>query len=242
MDLFFLAGFGLLIAGVLKGATGLGYTSCALPFLAAAVGLQTAIALVVIPAMTSNLALLWTTGHFGETLRRFWPFYVSMLPGIGVGLYALVWLDPRQSEIVLGVLIVFYSVYSLVRPPFTLATHLHRPLQTPAGLLNGFLTGLTGSQVMPLLPYLLSLGLNRSQLVQATNIAVTLASAAMAIGLMVSGLMTLPGLGASVLAIAPAALGVWIGTRMRGLIPEGQFKTVVLFVLGLLGAGLIVRS
>lgn len=237
-----LAAFGLIAAGVLKGATGLGYSSCALPFLAAALGLKTAIALVVIPAIASNLALLWTTGHFRETIARFWPFYVSTMPGIGFGLYALVWLDPRHAELVLGVLIVTYSIYSILRPPVALPTQLQRPLQAPAGLLNGFFTGLTGSQVMPLLPYMLSLGLDRAQLVQATNIAVTLASSCMAIGLLAFGLMSLPGLGISVLAIIPAMTGVIIGVRLRGLIPEGQFKTVVLIVLGLLGAGLIMRS
>jgi len=241
-QLIVLAVFGLLIAGVLKGATGLGYSSCALPFLAAAVGLKTAIALVVIPAMTSNLALLWSTGHFTETIRRFWPFYLATLPGIAIGLWALAWLNPRHAELVLGVLIVIYSAYSILRPPVTMPKNLERPIQTPAGLLNGFFTGLTGSQVMPLLPYMLSLGLSRTQLVQATNIAVTLASGTMAIGLLSSGLMTLPGLGASVAAIIPAMLGVLIGTRLRNIIPEGQFKKVVLIVLGLLGVGLMIRS
>lgn len=240
--LFLLAAFGLVAAGVLKGATGLGYSSCALPFLAAALGLKTAIALVVIPAIASNLALLWTTGHFRETLARFWPFYISTLPGIGVGLYALAWLDARHAEVVLGVLIVAYSTYSIMRPPVAIPATLQQPLQAPAGLLNGFFTGLTGSQVMPLLPYMLSLGLDRAQLVQATNIAVTLASGCMVIGLLAFGLMSLPGLGMSVLAIIPAMAGVVIGARLRGLIPEGQFKTVVLVVLGLLGVGLIVRG
>jgi uncharacterized protein len=240
--LIFLAAFGLITAGVLKGATGLGYSSCALPFLAAAVGLKTAIALVVIPAMTSNLALLWSTGHFRETLVRFWPFYLATLPGIGIGLFALGHFDARNAELVLGVLIICYSVYSIARPPISMPVGLQRSIQPPAGLLNGFFTGLTGSQVMPLLPYMLSLGLDRAQLVQATNIAVTLASGCMAIGLLSAGLMSLPGLGASVLAIIPAMAGVMIGTRLRGLIPPDQFKTVVLVVLGLLGLALILRS
>jgi uncharacterized membrane protein YfcA len=161
------------------------------------------------------------------------------LPGIAIGLYALLWFDPRHAELGLGLVIIAYSVYSIARPPLHLQAAYERAVQTPAGLLNGFLTGLTGSQVMPLLPFMLSLDLNRAQLVQATNIAVTLASAFMVIGLMASGLMSLPGLGVSVLAILPAMAGVFIGTRIRGLIPEGKFKTVLLVVLGLLGVGLI---
>jgi uncharacterized membrane protein YfcA len=204
LTLLALAAFGLFIASVLKGATGLGYSSCALPFLAAALGLKTAITLVVIPAMTSNLALLWTTGHLKESLMRFWPFYACTLPGIAFGLMALSWLNPRHAELILGVLIVIYSLYSIARPPFVMPERLQRPIQ-------------------------------------ATNISVTLASGFMAIGLLGSGLMSLPGLGASTAAIVPAMLGVMLGTRLRGRIQEGQFKTVVLVVLGLLGAGLIIR-
>ncbi len=59
-----IAGVGLFVAGVVKGASGLGYSSCALPFLTAAVGLKTAIVLVVIPAMVSNIAVTWSAGHF----------------------------------------------------------------------------------------------------------------------------------------------------------------------------------
>jgi uncharacterized membrane protein YfcA len=35
-----LAALGFLLAGVIKGTTGLGYSSCALPFLVSAVGLK----------------------------------------------------------------------------------------------------------------------------------------------------------------------------------------------------------
>ena len=50
-----LAALGLLIAGFVKGATGLGYATCALPFLVAAIGLKAAIVIVPIPAMAANM-------------------------------------------------------------------------------------------------------------------------------------------------------------------------------------------
>ena len=237
-----LAACGLFVAGIVKGASGLGYSSCALPFLAAAVGLKAAIVLVVLPAMVSNIALLWTTGHFREMLVRFWPFYLASLPGILVGLQALVWVDPRYAEIALGILIALYAAYSIVRPPLALPVRYESPLQMPAGLMNGFFTGLTGSQVLPLLPYMLSLKLDPNRMVQAVNISVTLASGFMIIGLFGTGLMTLPGLGVSIAAIIPAMAGIAIGVQCRRLIPEAQFKRVVLVILGFLGLALIMRG
>src|SRR5580700_8417612 len=99
---FALAMLGLLFAGVVKGATGIGYSSCALPFLTAAVGLRQAIVLVVLPAMVSNIFVLYSTPHFREILRRFWLLYLATLPGTMLGIMLLVWVDQRLSTVVLG--------------------------------------------------------------------------------------------------------------------------------------------
>ena len=91
-----LAALGLFLAGVVKGTTGIGYSSCALPFLVSALGLKAAIVTVVVPAMLSNVMVMSNTGHLRETLLRFWPLYVATPPGIAVGLMLLVWIDQRQ--------------------------------------------------------------------------------------------------------------------------------------------------
>lgn len=235
-----LATLGLFLAGIVKGATGLGYSSCALPFLAAAVGLKGAIVLVVIPAMASNLTLMWSAGHFRETLARFNYFYLCTIPGVCVGIFALTWIDQRIAEIMLGVLIIGYSFYSAFRPPLFLAERFQRPLQIPAGFLNGLFTGMTGSQVLPLLPYMLSLKLDPDRFVQAVNISVALSAAIMVIVLLISGLMTWPGFFMSILYIVPAMAGITIGTRIRRLIPAANFRGVVLFILAILGLFLII--
>ena len=237
---FALAGLGLFLAGIVKGSTGLGYSSCALPFLAAAFGLKTAIVLIVLPAMASNLAVMWSAGHFRETLSRFSFFYLCTVPGVGLGIFTLTWVEQRYAEILLGALIVSYSFYSAFRPPLFLAERLQRPLQIPAGFLNGFFTGLTGSQVLPLLPYMLSLRLDPDRFVQAVNLSVTLSAGVMVVALFIAGLMTWPGLLTSLLCIAPAMLGIGVGTRVRRIIPSAHFRTVVLIVLGVIGAALIV--
>jgi uncharacterized protein len=172
-----LAALGLFLAGVIKGTTGLGYSSCALPFLVAAVGLKAAIVVVVIPAMLSNVLVMSNTGHLRETLLRFWPLYAATLPGVVIGITLLVWIDQQVATRVLGILTVIYAFLALMRPSLALPQALEGPLQVPVGLLNGFFTGLTGSQMMPLLPYMLSLRLDPDRLVQANNVTVTLASA-----------------------------------------------------------------
>jgi len=235
-----LAAFGLLVAGFLKGTTGLGYSTCALPFLVSAVGLRSAIVIVPIPALAANLGLLFGAGNVRETFSRFWIFYAATAPGILGGTMLLAWVDQKLATKVLGVITVGFVVYSVIRPNVTMPSRLERPLQLPAGLMNGLFTGLTGSQVMPLLPYMLALKLDADRFVQAVNIAVVTASLILALALLISGLMTWQLAMFSALGVAPAFLGVALGNRLRPRIPTRTFRTAVLVMIFLMGVSFIV--
>ena len=235
-----LATFGLLVAGLIKGTTGLGYSTCALPFLVSAVGLRSAIVIVPIPALAANLGLLFGAGNVSETFSRFWIFYAATVPGILAGTMLLAWVDQKLATKVLGVITVAFVLYSVIRPNVAMPSRLERPLQLPAGLLNGLFTGLTGSQVMPLLPYMLALKLDPDRFVQAVNIAVVTASLILALALLISGLVTWQLAMFSALGVVPAFVGVALGNRLRPRIPSRTFRTGVLVMIFLMGVSFIV--
>ena len=236
------AGSGLFLAGMLKGTTGLGYSSCALPFLVPIVGIKAAISILIIPVLTSNLQVVFTAGHFSETVKRFLHLYLSMIPGIGIGIFALNALDARISGAFLGLVIVAYAVFAILRPPWQLTSLAEKKLQIPVGILNGFVTGLTGSQVMPLFPYIMSLGLDANRLVQAINVAVTLATVILALGLFSIGAITTGSAFLSAMAIVPAMAGVSLGSCLRSYIPIAHFRLLVLAVLFAMGCSLLYTS
>jgi len=237
-----LAVLGLFAAGIVKGATGVGYSSCALPFLVSAVGLQPAMGLVIVPALASNVMLLFTAGHVRETALRFWPLYAATLPGIAAGIALLVWIDQAIPTCVLGILIVLYAVLALARPKLHLAQTFERPALVPVGLVNGLFTGLTGSQVMPLMPFMLAIRLDTDRFVQANNLAVITASIFLALGLMTAGVMSVPTLAWSLGAVVPAIFGVQLGNWARQYIPAEQFRLLVLVLLIGLGLSLALRG
>lgn len=237
-----IAAFGLLFAGVIKGMTGLGYASCALPFVAAVVGLKEAMPLVLLPAMVSNIVVICTTPHRLETLFRFLPLYLATVPGMIAGIAFLVWFDQKIPTIVLGLLIVAYSSFSIARPTLRIPAGYERGMQMPVGLLNGFFTGLTGSQVLPLVPYILGLHLDNDRSVQAINLAIASASAFMLIALWQSGAMAPASFFTAVLALGPAMVGIYLGTRCRSFISAQHFRLIVQFVLGFLGLALIAKQ
>jgi uncharacterized protein len=231
-----LAAAGLLLAGLLKGFTGLGFSTCALPFLVLAVGVKTAVALVLVPAIASNVMLLWRVGHVPETLNRFWPMYVALIPGVANGISLLAWVDGATAARGLGLITMLYAGLSLWRPALQLAPNLEGPMQLPVGLLNGLLTGLTGSQIIPLLPYMMGLKLDPDRFVQAVNIAVTFTAGLMLIGLGVAGLLPRQLALISIAGVIPASIGTVLGNRARAFVPAAQFRLLVLYTLLALGA------
>ena len=226
-------------AAFVKGVTGIGFSTTALPFLVLALGLKTRLPLLIIPSVASNLIVMRRAGHFRSTLKQFWLLYVSALPGVVIGLSLLSALDPSHSTAVLGVVLIVYCTVALARPNFRIAGHLVRPLSVPVGLTNGIVNGLTGSQMVPVLPFLMSLHLEPDRFVQAANIFFTMSSLVMATGLVTLGLMT-PGMAAvSVAGLVPVLVGVTLGTRVRHSMSPQRFRVGVLLVLALLGASLL---
>jgi len=232
-----------LIAGLVKGATGLGFSTTCLPLLALAIGLEDALPLVILPSFCSNVLIMRAAGHFRETVIRFCWLYLSLLPGIAAGLFVLSEVGGGQAAAVLGVVLIVYGAHGLARPPkIALSSGAERWMSPVTGICTGFVNGLTGSQVMPLLPFVFALKLDPNRLVQTINISFTLSSVAMAAGLYLLGLFNAIDLGLSAIGTVPALGGAALGNAARKLLSPELFRRLVLVVLVALGAVLIWRA
>lgn len=236
-----LAVAGLLAAGIIKGATGIGYSSCALPFLVAAVGLQPAVAMLVIPAIATNFAVVLSTGHVKATLREFWPLYIATFPGILFGIAIFATIDQHAATKVLALAIIAYGAYGLLKPGLSIPMAVARAARMPVGFMSGVLAGVTGSQVLPLVPYMLSLNLDSARFTQAVNLAVIVTSTFLGIGLFLSNMYGAHDLAVSLAAVVPAIIGVQIGNSIRSRIASHRYKSVVTVVLVLIGFSLLLK-
>lgn len=232
----------LLAAGLVKGMTGIGYATTAMPLLVIIAGLDKALALVVVPAIVSNIAVFAGANNVFSALKRFRLLYLGILPGIAGGTALLGAVDTRFATDILALVTLAYVALAVVRPDFSLAPWLQQPLALPAGVLNGVLTGLTGSQILPLVPYMMALRLDAQAQVVAINLAVTIGSSVLAVVLLASGAMTAEVLSLSCAGAVPAVAGTLVGNAVRGRLPVAAVRQLTLAMLVAIAVGLGWRS
>jgi uncharacterized membrane protein YfcA len=103
-------------------------------------------------------------------------------------------------------------------------------------------TGATGVFVIPAVPYLGSLGLDRDDLVQALGLSFTVSTFALAAGLALHGALPLATSGTSLLAVLPALIGMWLGGWLRLRVRPETFRHAFFIGLLILGGKLIWRG
>jgi uncharacterized membrane protein YfcA len=229
-------------AAFLKGITGLGFSTICLGLLASLVDLKLAIPLVLVPSLSSNLLVMLEARRFRSALRRFWPMFVLAVPGLLLGLQLLHRIDSDVARRVLGGVMLAYALWTLWQVDWRLPAGMQRWLLPWVGLLTGFINGLTGSQVMPVLPFLLSIELDKNLFVQTINISFTVSSLVMLAGLYRLQMLDGPLLLGSAVGILPVAAGIYLGGRIRRRLAERLFRTLVLGLLVVLGLNLALAA
>lgn len=227
-----------LLAGAVKGVVGLGLPSIALALLTATQGLHSAMALLIMPSLVTNVWQALSGGYGRRTLARVWPFLLAATLTVWVGALALRRIDVAWLSGLLGVLLAAYALFALMRAAVRIPPATERWAGPLLGGINGVLTGMTGAFAFPGVLYLQGLGLPRDQLVQAMGMLFTASTLALALAL---GGQQLLGWDTGLLstgAVLPALLGMALGRRLRHRLPEPVFRRV--FFVALLGLGLYI--
>lgn len=233
MEIFIAAVF--LLAGLVKGVIGLGLPTVAVGLLCLAMPPAEAAALLVVPSLVTNLWQMAVGGRLQAVLRRFW----SMMLGLAIGTLAVAGTVSvaagGYAVNALGFVLALYGLLGLAAVPLRLTPRLEPYLSPVVGLLTGIVTAATGSFVMPSVPYLQALGLDRDTLVQALGLSFTVSTAALAVGLARDGVLQSLA-GPSALALIPATAGMLLGQLVRRRVRESTFRRC--FFLGLTALGL----
>lgn len=231
-----------LLAGTVKGVIGLGLPTIAMGLLGLAMSPAQAAALLIVPSTLTNLWQLAAGGHLAVLLRRLWPMLAMIFIGTLLG---SAWLGINSGEWAvhaLGGALLVYALYGLCGRGFSVPLAWERWLGPVCGLMTGLVTAATGVFVIPAVPYLQGLGLNRDEMVQALGLSFTVSTLALALGLIGQNALGAEALGASVLVLVPALLGMVCGQWLRQRISAVLFKRCFFAGLAILGAHLLLNG
>lgn len=237
-----LAAAAFLCGGAVKGGFGFGLPLVTVPVLAMVMPPPTAISLMLVPVVSANIMQAVQGGYYRSALRRFWTFIITMTIATLVAMQFLATFDARTTSVVLGAVIILFSLYQLWSPAFEVSRRMEFWLTPFVGLLAGLIGGVTGLFGLPLVVYLVALRLPKDEFVGTVSFWNLFGSLPLFAGLAWHGFLTLPVAAASGGGALISMLGVWAGTLARGHLPQTAFRRILLGLLALIGANLIRRS
>lgn len=229
-------GLAFVIAGVAKGALGMGLPPVAIGLMTFAVPLEDALALIVLPTIFTNIWQAIYGPGFALLMRRFWPLTAAAVSALLFVAVSFGHLGSPRAAAWVGITLVVYAALALTAWRPKVPRGAERWANPLIGLSSGAIAGVTGVAAVPFLPYMQSLDIDRHNLVQALGIQFLFITSALTLALAWQGAFTLGNSIGGLAAIAPTMAGVWIGQKVRHTLSPEMFRRI--FLLGMLAIGL----
>jgi uncharacterized membrane protein YfcA len=224
-----------LLAGFVKGVIGLGLPTVSMGLLAVTMPPSRALAIVIAPAIITNIWQTFGGPYLRDIIRRLWPLMAGTVVGIWLNAGMLTGPYARYGTIVLGLLLVIYAIVGLSKLSFKVGRRDEKWLGAIIGVITGVVSAATGVQVIPSMPFMQAIGMEKDELVQALGVFFTVATVALAFSLTTAGLLSastaLPG----AVAMAASFAGMFIGQAVRSRMQPEAFRRWFLIAMILLG-------
>jgi uncharacterized protein len=232
----------MVIGSLVKGVTGSGLPTIAIPVMAGFLGVEQAVVVMAIPTVITNSWLLWEHRRDARGARDLPVMLGFGAVGVGVGVWALVELDSRLLALTIAFLIAVYAVVSLARPSFSLPASVTRYLSPPMGFGGGVLQGATGMAGPIVATYVHGFRLTPSSYVFSITAQFQLFALVQVIVFVALGMYTPARLVESLLALIPVLLVLPIGIRLARRLDRRRFDLAVLTILVVMGLKLAVDA
>jgi uncharacterized membrane protein YfcA len=173
-------------------------------------------------------------------LARLWPFLIGGAIGVPIGGEILRWASPASLRLGIGIILVAFGAYNLIRPKLPSAAGVGRFTDGGIGILNGALGGATG-----LAGIVLTIWCSvrdwpppeQRAVFQPAGVFVFLMTALWLGG---TGTIGKDTLGLFLIGLPALGVGTWAGLKLFGKLDETGFRRVVMSLLLLSGLSLVV--
>ena len=228
-------------AGGVKGVLGFGMPTVAMALLGFMMTPQRAAILLIVPSVLTNVWQVFAGPPALPATRRNWPLLLTIALGTGMGIALLGTRLGGGATVLLGFVLATYGVVALASPRMVVPASARTWLTPVIGLTTGVLNAATGVSVIPLVPYLHSLGLGKDDLVQTLGLCFLVAIIALGAGLTLTLHLRLSPIDV-LLPLAASLAGMATGQVLRRRISADTFRRWFLVALILVGVYLAVHA
>jgi len=230
----------LFVAAFVRSAVGFGDAVVAMPLLAMAVGMKTASPLVAFVGPAISLLILagsWRKVEFRAAGR----LIAATLLGIPVGIYGLARLPEAPLKIALGLVILLYGVFGLVRPRAKLKNE-KAWMPWALGASAGVLGGAYNTNGPPIVAYGMLRGWPPESFRATLQGYFLPTGLAILAGHGIAGLWTGTVLKLFVYSLPAIVLGVLLGGLLHKKLTHEIFAKLVYIALAIMGAAMLLRE
>lgn len=228
------------LSGAIKGVAGIGMGLFAVPTMSVMFEPVLAVCVVAVPLVITNF---WQGVVRADALRafsRYRALFISMTAAMICSGYFAGYFSVSITSIVLGTTAVVFSLINLgVRLP-RFNENIDFPLQLVFGVVAGFVGGITGLVVIPLVLYMVCRSVSKEEFVSTLGLLLLISGLVLVLCYGLNGAMTLELFALSVLASVPALIGVIVGESIRQYLDDQVFRKIVLYMIMAIGVKILI--
>jgi len=232
----------LLLAAYVKGVTAMGFPLIATPTVALLLDIRTAITILIIPNIVMDITQVFRGSFSPQILRRFAWFLPLTVLGVFLGTKVLVTLPFWILDLALGVTVLTFVSSNFIRTGFQISPRLETVLSPLAGVVTGFVMGITNAGGPAIAIYLYSLGLPKTEFIKSIAMIFLVNKVSQLVAVSTWSLLTPATLRLSLLVTLFSLIGFYAGLKTQDRVNQQTFNRGLLALLFVIGVVLVVRS
>jgi uncharacterized protein len=229
------------IGGSVKGALGVGLPLIAVPLLSLWIPSPQAIAMLVVPVLSSNLWQAVEGGRFIPTLKRFRGLIAAQFIATVLTVRMTLAMTASQLNILLAFALLLAVALMAVKPTLRVNPKQEQRVGTAIGLFSGLLGGVSSLTGPVIITYLLSLKIDRDTFIGSISVIYLTGAVPLYFAMLWFGRVAVVDFAMSGVALMPMAIGLAIGKMLRQWLDEALFRKVLLGFLTLLALLLLLK-
>ncbi|KGJ04756.1 hypothetical protein SAMN04487972_10847 [Paracoccus halophilus] len=233
-----------LFSGFVKGAVGFAMPMIMMSVLGSFLTAQQALAVLILPTLFANLGQAMRQGWraaWETTLRFRWHIGMVLLFIPISAMFAPV-IPQWIMYLLLGVPITLFALWQLSGRSMAIPIHHRRRVEIVSGIIGGLYGGVSGIWGPPLIVYLLSIGMPKTEQVRVQGVVFLLGAVVLSVAHLQSGVLNAQTLPLSGIVVIPAVIGMWLGFKAHDRLDVAQFRRWTLILLVMTGGNLIRRA